>query len=253
MILWFSGTGNSADVAARLGALLGERTVRIEPGLKRIELDDDERRVVWVFPVHSWGVPPFVLAAMRRVAFLGHGVTHHMVATCGDDCGMTDRQWRKAMADKGYRSGGAFTVTMPNSYVAMPGFDVDPDDLRDRKLSDSEQRVRDIAELIPGIEKTAEPYTDVVRGAFPRLKTSVIYPWFVRFAINPRKFRSTDSCIGCGRCAASCPVTNIVMEHGRPSWGRDCTGCLACYHVCPAHAVEYGTSTKGKGQYMRKH
>lgn len=252
MILYFSGTGNSADIASRLGRLTGDRAMRMEPGLKRVEIEDGERRVVWVFPVHSWGVPPFVLSAIRRITFLGHGVVHHMVATCGDDCGMTDRQWRRAMAAKGYRAGGAFTVIMPNSYVAMPGFDVDPAPLRDSKIAASDARVREIATLLPGIEKAAEPYTDVVRGAFPRLKTSVIYPWFVRFAINARKFRVDESCIGCGRCAKACPVGNITLDGSRPVWGADCTGCLACYHTCPMHAIAYGSSTRGKGQYLRR-
>jgi len=30
----------------------------------------------------------------------------------------------------------------------------------------------------------------------------------------------------------------------------DCTSCLACYHVCPQHAVQYGKKTKGKGHYF---
>ena len=33
-------------------------------------------------------------------------------------------------------------------------------------------------------------------------------------------------------------------------WGMDCTSCLACYHVCPQHAVQYGKRTKDKGQYF---
>ena len=32
--------------------------------------------------------------------------------------------------------------------------------------------------------------------------------------------------------------------------GMDCTSCLACYHVCPKHAVQYGRRTKRKGQYL---
>lgn len=58
----------------------------------------------------------------------------------------------------------------------------------------------------------------------------------------------------------SVPVRNITMQPApadktgrvrkRPSWGQDCAGCLACYHVCPRHAVMYGKATVGKGQYM---
>ena len=32
--------------------------------------------------------------------------------------------------------------------------------------------------------------------------------------------------------------------------GNGLTSCLACYHVCPKHAVQYGRRTKRKGQYL---
>lgn len=40
------------------------------------------------------------------------------------------------------------------------------------------------------------------------------------------------------------------MKERRPVWGKNCTACLACYHVCPQHAVQYGKKTKGKGHYF---
>ena len=30
---------------------------------------------------------------------------------------------------------------------------------------------------------------------------------------------------------------------------RRLTMCLACYHACPQHAIQYGNRTKNKGQY----
>jgi len=41
-----------------------------------------------------------------------------------------------------------------------------------------------------------------------------------------------------------------MMMGRKPVWGMDCTSCLACYHVCPQHAVQYGKRTKDKGQYF---
>ena len=136
---------------------------------------------------------------------------------------------------------------MPNTYVLMKGFDVDAPEVAQSKLDASDDAIGRIAAQI-----LAETPGDItVRLGWSRVKSGIIYPWFIRYAMSPRPFHSTEGCISCGLCARSCPMDNIVMNSGgRPEWHDSCALCLRCYHVCPRHAVAYGKATSGKGQYL---
>ena len=63
------------------------------------------------------------------------GMTHHMFTTCGDDIGDCAAMWRSDIAARGWRSGRAFSVQMPNTYVTMRGFDVDSTETAQCKVS----------------------------------------------------------------------------------------------------------------------
>lgn len=242
MILAFSGTGNSLYVAKLLAASLGER-LSVYPDSPASRPGE---RVVWVFPVYSWGVPPVVARwiASSAPALVQSG-DHYAVMTCGDDAGLSAGRWRRLVAAAGGVAAGAFTVIMPNTYVLMKGFDTDPVEVADAKIAAAPARVAEIARSIENRFKG----DDVTRGRFAWFKTAVIYPWFVRHAMSPRPFHSTAGCVGCGICARSCPMSNIEMKDSRPAWGGDCAMCLRCYHICPHHAVAYGHATDGKSRY----
>lgn len=251
MVLCFSGTGNSRAAAARIASALDLPLVELTGDLlldpAASTLTAAGNRIVWVFPVYSWGVPPAVVSVLRRIAIAGaENATHHLVITCGDDAGMTASQWRRLIRERGWSAGSATSVIMPNTYVLMKGFDVDPKAVETAKLEKAPAMVDN------AIRRIASGATDddIVRGRFPRFKSGVIYPWFRRYAMSPRPFHSTDACISCGKCAHSCPCLNIEMKDGRPTWGDTCALCLRCYHICPVHAVAYGNATRDKGQYL---
>lgn len=173
---------------------------------------------------------------------------HYMVATCGDDIGLAHREWRRAITRRGWRACSAFSVQMPNTFVAMKGFTLDPEPVAKAKLEASRDRVAHIIEQISNNpDSTAD---DVVTGKWAWLKTKIINPLFVTFVQTPRPFYADESCKSCGRCARNCPVRTITMENGRPEWKGDCVLCMRCYHYCPSHSIHYGSATNGKGQYQ---
>ncbi|MDE6311346.1 MAG: EFR1 family ferrodoxin [Muribaculaceae bacterium] len=258
MIIYFSGTGNSRAVARRLSGNLGDKLYEIsgkratspsEAEILTIESDAPER-VVWVFPTYSWGVPPVVQRFMTEVRAKESfaKAQHWMVTTCGDDMGLADGMFRRLLRKRGWKTAeAAFSVIMPNTYTLMKGFDVDQRSIARTKLAAMPSTVDRIAAMIDGKEKAENM---LVRGGFPWIKTKIVFPWFRKYEMSPKPFHYTAACTACGKCARSCPLDNIRMGSDGPEWGTDCALCLRCYHICPQHAVAYGKTTDGKGQYM---
>lgn len=227
MIYCFSGTGNSRFVADRL-----------------MDMADEQDSFGLVFPVYAWGIPKVVTEFIEKeIKEIAKAEYVYAVMTCGDDMGYADRILQKAL---GGRLDAAFSVPMPNTYVCLPGFDVDPDDVAEAKVEKTQKMLPHIAECI----RARRHVTEVHRGDAPWLKTYVLRPLFNRFLVTDRYFCTTPDCTRCHRCVRQCPLHNIGHDHtGRIHWGESsCTGCLRCYHQCPAHAIRFGRFTKGKGQ-----
>lgn len=251
MILYFSGTGNTRYVAESLANLLDEQALFI-PETLASSVRFSGRHLIFCFPVYSWGVPPLVLDYIRDLsdgfvkAVADSGAAVSMVCTCGDEVAETPEMFVRVMSARGLEVKGLWSVTMPNDYVLLPGFDVDPRDVEDRKLDSSAGRIKEIAVML----QHGEYRSDFTRGSKPHLKSRLIYPLFRRWGINPRRWHVSQECVGCGRCVKACPMHNVKLVTGKPQWGRDCVSCTACYHHCPTHAISYGRFTDGKGQYF---
>lgn len=256
MIVFFSGTGNSREVARRIADALGHSSFEItgKAAINPAEyaplvMSPHEEDVVWVFPTYSWGVPPVVERFIKNIKVEPSfaAARHWMVTTCGDDMGYADRQFNLLVGSRGWNPAArAFSVIMPNTYVLMRGFDVDSSKVEREKLDDMSRSVESVVRCISG---DSSETCELKRGLFPRFKTYVINPWFKRHDMSPKPFHHSDACTLCGLCARTCPLENISMKESGPVWKEDCALCLRCYHICPSHAVAYGNITKRKGQY----
>lgn len=249
MIFYFSGTGNSAWVARQLAESQHEEllSIAVETGKDQEYTLKEGEKVGFVFPVYAWGPPEIVLRFVRGLKMEKPGFLY-FVCTCGDDTGRTAQVFSAAVRRKGWECMAGYSVTMPNTYISLPGFDVDEQDVEERKIQNAVARLDFISGEISKRVRTG--HFNCHEGVLPFTKTYVLRPFFNLFLMSPAPFHATDACVGCKKCEKACPVHNIKVA-GRPVWGKNCTQCLACYHVCPVHAVQYGKMTRGKGQYRR--
>lgn len=239
MIVYFSGTGNSRFVAEELARLLGESVVCMDcdgGGVRALEGDEG---LGIVFPVYAWGLPAIVGKWLKGMDMSGERYVWTAM-TCGDDMGYTDVVLERVI---GRRVNAAFSLQMPNTYVCLPGFDVDSPELAASKVTKTQEMLPRIAEVVGARGECRE----LTRGGLAWMKTYVLRPLFNGLLVTDRFFRASDNCSSCGLCARECPTKDIVMAKGRPSWlGGECTGCLRCFHRCHRRAIDWGRFTKGK-------
>ena len=56
--------------------------------------------------------------------------------------------------------------------------------------------------------------------------------------MNRAEFHVADSCIGCGKCAESCPAQTIELSGRKAKIHYDnCIRCFCCQEFCPRAAM----------------
>lgn len=245
MIVYFTGTGNSRYAAQLLAARLGDSLADAAPFIRdgiAAELFSD---APWVFvsPTYGWQLPRVFAGFLRSGSFEGSRDAW-FVMTCGSEIGNTEPANRALCAACGLTYRGTLQVTMPENYIALfnaPG-PAEAARIRAAARPVLEQAAADIA--------ARRPFPARQATLADRLKSGPVHAAFYRFIVKAGPFRSTDACVGCGQCAAACPLGNIRLEAGRPAWGSRCTHCMACICGCPAQAIEYGKASLGKPRYQ---
>lgn len=246
MIYYFSGTGNTATIARRLAAATNDVAQHICIEAAHTTTCEDSS-IGLVFPVYGWHLPQVMQDFIHRL-HISHPTPYiYMVCTCGDDIGHTARYFNRLIRAKQLTCSAAWSVQMPNTYIGLPGFQLDPPSLTEKKLTEAAELVKTIAAHVAnrdvGICKVTE-------GRWAWIKSRILGTLFHRFATGDEQFSVSQACTHCGKCVKVCPMHNIQLDkNGCPQWEGHCANCLSCYHHCPHNAIQYGAFSKGKGQY----
>lgn len=244
MILYFSGTGNSAFVAKQIGKQLSDDVLNLFDKIRNHDytpLTSDNPWVI-VTPTYAWQIPEIVYDWLLKTRLKGNRKIY-FVMTCGDSIGAACLELKKLCKRKSLLYRGCAKIIMPENYIAL--FDA-PSVKNTKKI---------IKDALPSIFETANTIAsdkaikDQPAHTIGQILSGPVNRGFNRFYVKADKFYVKDSCTSCGKCEAVCPLENISIYESKPIWGKDCTHCMACICNCPAEAIEYGKISNGKRRY----
>ena len=202
MIFYFSGCGNSRHVVETLAAGLNDTLVFIpeaaREGRYEYELVEGER-LGFVFPIYAWGPPKLVMDFVKKVTVKVpepvEGPTSkpyiYFACTCGDECGLAEDIFRKALEQKGWNLNACFSVQMPETYIGMPGFKLDTDENAQRKIAAADKLMNDCILRL----QNKESFSKMTKGGAAWFKSRLINPGFSKMATNDKKYRVTEACV----------------------------------------------------------
>ena len=244
MILYFSGTGNSKYVAKRIADALGDEILNLNDRIKASDtssVETDERLII-VTPTYAWRIPRVVRDWLRKTELRGAKQVW-FVMTCGSEIGNADKYNRELCAEKAISCMGTAQIVMPENYIAM--FSAPQADEARQIVAQAEPRIdRAIAAI-----QANQLFAPTRNNLYDRLMSGPVNPVFYKCFVKADAFTVSDACIGCGQCAKRCPMNNVTLKDGKPSWGKNCTHCMACICYCPVSAIEYGKKSVGQPRY----
>jgi flavodoxin/ferredoxin len=234
MIFYFSGTGNSKFVASHINKKIEDEVLSINKLIKEDgnKVFTSKKPFVLVVPTYAWRIPRVVEEFIQKSSFEGSQKVY-VIMTCGEDTQNGVGWARKLFSEKSLELVGFAEIVLPNNYLFM-----------NEPLPNFKEA--------QGIIKAALPRIDEIRnliaegkgfmmvpshGVKGKLQSSIANSLFYSLLVKSKGFLVDEKCNGCKKCNRICPLNNISIVDGKPSWDKDCTHCMACIARCPKNDV----------------
>jgi len=238
VIYYFSGTGNSLDLAKHIAEQLGN-SMLVSMGTSPYENSiRTAKRVGFVYPVYYGGIPDLVHKYMEIVRMPANSYVF-CVASGKGYCGNALKEAEYIFSKREeHLSFGAFVPTVDNNIIEYGKIKN-----TERALASSYATLKEIVFQIALGDTNHQGLMNPIVSFLHQHKLSRARRWENDYEVN-------RDCSHCGICSMICPVDNIDLVDGRPLFLHRCQACMACIQACPEKAINYGSITNGKERYF---
>ena len=259
VLLYFSGTGNSALITQHIQNQLEKKGHRVEaisiedtPQLSVLSLKN--KVVGFGFPVYKFSYPEIFNKFFQQFNSLANHTPYFIYCTYARftaDCfydfskHLNKNQFR-LIATRSFKSpsNGISARLSPNDYEYQTVMFFE-DDIA-KKINTF---VNDILHNLsqPSTYKIS-PKHNILSPIRSKIVNDIENTKYPKLQINQ------SQCTLCGLCASKCPDQNLLKKSQQIEIidNQNCLHCLRCMHHCPSNAISFGKLTKGKNRYTFK-
>jgi Pyruvate/2-oxoacid:ferredoxin oxidoreductase delta subunit/flavodoxin len=249
IIYYFSGTGNSRNVAVWLSQVAEENNIESQiiniAKIDRLSIvpPEPDALVVFISPIHGFNYPPImlnfiirfpkgknkvVLMNTRAGMLIGKFVTPGLT-------GIAFYLSAFVLVLKGFSIKAILAVDMPSNWISVhPG-------LNDRTVKFLHQKNKERVEKFAHKIMQGKSHYKHLLELHDILFAPIALAYYLvgRFFLAKTYFASAD-CNNCDMCIKACPVKAIIKVDNRPFWTFNCESCMKCMSNCPKKAIETG-------------
>jgi ferredoxin len=236
IIFYFSGTGNSLKVAKDIAAVIQDCEL-ISMGNPHKSSGTYERIGI-VYPNYASGMPTVVERFVKALD-LSENKSSFVFAVCTSGSGTVGgiTKISKIIGDKGGKLSYYESIRCFGNYVGLYAMGSEADNKAKAQSQATKQVIKDIQSFAVKSPAKNNPM-ELMHGPFMKLLLS-----------KEKGFNVSDACNGCATCSKICPVGNIKMLDGKPTFLHHCEQCMACVQWCPKQAINYKDKTQNRGRY----
>ncbi|OFX66930.1 MAG: hypothetical protein A2X12_09960 [Bacteroidetes bacterium GWE2_29_8] len=250
IIYYFSGTGNSKNVALWVSNVALKHNIPTQiinitnANRALVEPPASDALIVFASPVHGFNYPPIMLHFIMRFPkgknnILLMNTRAGMLIGKFITPGLTGIAFYLSsimLKLKGYSIVGMIPVDLPSNWISVhPG-------LNERTVKylheKNKEKVSSYMEKIIAGKTNFKSVREIIQDILIS-PIALLYYFIGRFAISKTYYASSD-CNGCDICIKSCPVKGIIKLDNRPFWTFNCESCMKCMSNCPKKAIETG-------------
>jgi Pyruvate/2-oxoacid:ferredoxin oxidoreductase delta subunit/flavodoxin len=248
VIFYFSGTGNSKQVAKWISEFAAARSIDCQvfdiskTDISQLEPLDSNALIIIISPIHGFNYPKITLDFIRRFPS-GKNKVVLMNTRAGMKIGSFVTPGLTGIAfilsslllkRKGYKIVGQIPFDMPSNWISIhPALNERTVKFIHKKNFD---RVKKHSEKIFAGKKDFLALRDLIQDILIA-PVSLGYYLVGRYAFA-KTFYASYKCDNCDICIKQCPVKAIEKINNRPYWTFNCESCMKCMNSCPKRAIE---------------